>query len=385
MSEDDKRNVTMRADELLVALHDDPELGADALRQCRRLAAAAGTHRAARCGLGTWSSAPHDQLLAGAQAVKFVVCRTLLCHHQSELATHFATTEGDQADTDGQQHGDGPGGAGALPVGAAVVPRVRVLHDARDLPAQEAPAVDAHRDAAPPAAVLHHPQPAPLRERGAPQPELLRARYAAAEPPAPLFQAQEHAAPVRARLVRRGPSTSQRRGGGGKKERDMCYTPIIKELRRVLPVNADSPYADNPCVATANDACARLAEHVILLLRNRTERPRVLLPGAGLGRLALEIAAKGYAVQGNEFSYQMLFASNFILNWATQPLEIEVHPWIHNPSNALTITDLLRPVAIPDVAPAELLGLNNGTTVIPPDFSMCAGEFLEAYANDKGK
>ncbi|KAE8876657.1 hypothetical protein PF005_g25660 [Phytophthora fragariae] len=141
----------------------------------------------------------------------------------------------------------------------------------------------------------------------------------------------------------------------GKKERDMCYTPIIKELRRVLPVNAESP----------------------------TERPRVLLPGAGLGRLALEIAAKGYAVQGNEFSYQMLFASNFILNWATQPLEIEIHPWIHNPSNALTITDLLRPVAIPDVAPAELLGLNNGTTVIPPDFSMCAGEFLEAYANDK--
>lgn len=47
----------------------------------------------------------------------------------------------------------------------------------------------------------------------------------------------------------------------------------------------------------------------------RTDRPRVLLPGAGLGRLALEIAAKGYAVQGNEFSYQMLFASNFILNW----------------------------------------------------------------------
>lgn len=23
----------------------------------------------------------------------------------------------------------------------------------------------------------------------------------------------------------------------------------------------------------------------------------------------------GYATQGNEFSYQMLFASNFILNW----------------------------------------------------------------------
>ncbi|ETI54525.1 hypothetical protein F441_02622 [Phytophthora nicotianae CJ01A1] len=140
----------------------------------------------------------------------------------------------------------------------------------------------------------------------------------------------------------------------GKKERDMCYTPIIKELRRVLMVDPDSP----------------------------TDRPRVLLPGAGLGRLALEIASLGYAVQGNEFSYQMLFASNFILNWISRPMELEIHPWIHNPSNAMTVTDLLRPVAIPDVAPAELLGLNTGTA-IPPDFSMCAGEFLEAYANDK--
>ncbi|KAJ0409387.1 hypothetical protein P43SY_002277 [Pythium insidiosum] len=107
---------------------------------------------------------------------------------------------------------------------------------------------------------------------------------------------------------------------------------------------------------------------------------RVLIPGAGLGRLALEIAAKGYAAQGNEFSYQMLFASNFILNWASRADEFEIHPWIHNPSNAMSITDLLRPVSIPDVAPAEILGLDKGNQ---PDFSMCAGEFLEAYANDR--
>ncbi|RQM24206.1 hypothetical protein B5M09_007382, partial [Aphanomyces astaci] len=34
---------------------------------------------------------------------------------------------------------------------------------------------------------------------------------------------------------------------------------------------------------------------------------KVLVPGAGLGRLALEIVSAGYATQGNEFSYQMLF------------------------------------------------------------------------------
>lgn len=47
----------------------------------------------------------------------------------------------------------------------------------------------------------------------------------------------------------------------------------------------------------------------------------------------------------------------------------------------MSVTDLLRPVVIPDVAPAALLGLDKGNQ---PDFSMCAGEFLEAYANDKG-
>lgn len=32
----------------------------------------------------------------------------------------------------------------------------------------------------------------------------------------------------------------------------------------------------------------------------------MLVPGAGLGRLPLEIASRGYACQGNEFSYYML-------------------------------------------------------------------------------
>lgn len=66
----------------------------------------------------------------------------------------------------------------------------------------------------------------------------------------------------------------------------------------------------------------------------------------------------------------------------SQPGEYEIHPWIHNPSNALSITDLLRPVAIPDVSAAQVLGIDKGNQ---PDFSMCAGEFLEAYANDKGR
>lgn len=40
----------------------------------------------------------------------------------------------------------------------------------------------------------------------------------------------------------------------------------------------------------------------------------VLIPGAGLGRLAWEIARLGYICQGNEWSFFMLFSSNFVLN-----------------------------------------------------------------------
>ena len=40
----------------------------------------------------------------------------------------------------------------------------------------------------------------------------------------------------------------------------------------------------------------------------------ILVPGAGLGRLAHEFAQRGYSCQGNEFSMYMLLASNFILN-----------------------------------------------------------------------
>ena len=50
-----------------------------------------------------------------------------------------------------------------------------------------------------------------------------------------------------------------------------------------------------------------------LIYRDRRQI-EILVPGAGLGRLAYELAKLGFACEGNEFSLFMLFASNFVLN-----------------------------------------------------------------------
>ena len=72
----------------------------------------------------------------------------------------------------------------------------------------------------------------------------------------------------------------------GQAEREVCYTPIIDEVKRRFP----EPVTD---------------ESIPI---------QILVPGAGLGRLTWEFARLGYACQGNEVSLYMLIASHFVLN-----------------------------------------------------------------------
>lgn len=72
-------------------------------------------------------------------------------------------------------------------------------------------------------------------------------------------------------------------GTQGKAERDQCYQPILDEIDRIYGGK------DHPSISIA-------------------------VPGCGLGRLAMEIARKGYRCRGNEWSVFMLLASNMILN-----------------------------------------------------------------------
>ncbi|CAL0323232.1 unnamed protein product [Lupinus luteus] len=129
----------------------------------------------------------------------------------------------------------------------------------------------------------------------------------------------------------------------GKNERDQCYTPILEELNTLFPN------------------------------RSKESPPACLVPGAGLGRLALEISRLGFISQGNEFSYYMMICSSFILNNSQTTDEWTIYPWIHSNCNSLSDNDQLRPVSIPDIHPASA-GITEG-------FSMCGGDFVEVYSD----
>ena len=98
---------------------------------------------------------------------------------------------------------------------------------------------------------------------------------------------------------------------------------------------------------------------------------KILVPGAGLGRLAFEIARRGYSCQGNEYSLFMLFTSNFILNKALNKAQFTIYPYLHCSSNNYSVYDQTRSIQFPDIS---LCNIN-------ADFSMIAGNFIEVYGN----
>ncbi|ELU06434.1 hypothetical protein CAPTEDRAFT_141416 [Capitella teleta] len=128
----------------------------------------------------------------------------------------------------------------------------------------------------------------------------------------------------------------------GAEERKGAYDPVIEEISRLFP-------GDIKNLANV----------------------KILVPGAGLGRLAFEIARRGYSCQGNEFSLFMLFASHFVLNKCTEVNSLTLYPWIHQFSNNLSSNDQIRAVTFPDINPSHL--------PVYGHFSMAAGDFLDVY------
>lgn len=93
----------------------------------------------------------------------------------------------------------------------------------------------------------------------------------------------------------------------GAAERQQCYEPIVEEIKSEYPEDQ----VDRSTIS-------------------------VLVPGAGLGRLAFEIATRGFACQGNEFNLFMLIVSFYVLNHCKNVDEFLVYPWIHQYCNNLS-------------------------------------------------
>mmetsp|Transcript_19509 Transcript_19509/g.25361 ORF Transcript_19509/g.25361 Transcript_19509/m.25361 type:complete len:364 (-) Transcript_19509:203-1294(-) len=129
----------------------------------------------------------------------------------------------------------------------------------------------------------------------------------------------------------------------GNEERSQCFDPILEQLKK-----------------------------------HCSPKDKVLCPGAGLGRLPVEIVGAGYACEGNEFSYHMLLVSDFIMNKLNEENEKVIHPWLDGVTNVYRSEDLTRPVKIPDRTTRQIMTNNE-----EPLLSMCAGEFIQSYKNDR--
>ena len=134
----------------------------------------------------------------------------------------------------------------------------------------------------------------------------------------------------------------------GSTERGESYAPLLAALQKHLPPVAGA------------------------------EPPRLLVPGAGLGRLCVDAAAAGYAAEGNECSYFMLLTSSFVMNHlgSSGAPPLPIHPWVTNPCNHISHADALRPHPIPDLRAgdaADAAGARWGS------LGMAAGEFCDVY------
>ncbi|RKF62477.1 Carnosine N-methyltransferase [Golovinomyces cichoracearum] len=110
-----------------------------------------------------------------------------------------------------------------------------------------------------------------------------------------------------------------------------------------------------------------------------SEKFRVLVPGAGLGRLAFDLCCAGIDTEGNEISYHQLLASFYILNICPKAQEHTLFPWVHSFSNHKSRANHLESVKIPDLHPATVLnGIDSVGTM-----SMSASDFLLLYGDEE--
>ncbi|KAL2818354.1 N2227-like protein-domain-containing protein [Aspergillus granulosus] len=143
----------------------------------------------------------------------------------------------------------------------------------------------------------------------------------------------------------------------GQPERDVCHTPVLEDLR--------------------DEFSGRLAAG---------EGIRVLVPGAGLGRLVFEICRAGFDAEGNEISYHQLLASSWVLNHTAGPKSHRLFPFALHFSNLQSRRQQLQQFLIPDVHPgAAMLEAQRNPDTPFGTMSMTAADFVVLYSNPSQK
>ena len=140
-------------------------------------------------------------------------------------------------------------------------------------------------------------------------------------------------------------------------ERSACYDPVIKDL---FDKFGDHPHKE--CI-------------------------KVLVPGAGLGRLVYELCLRGFAVEGNEISYHQLLASNWVLNFAKHAEQFDLYPFVMDFSNLVNRESQMKMVKIPDVHPGSELGnaSDDPQSHSCGQMDMTAADFIVLYGGENHK
>lgn len=141
----------------------------------------------------------------------------------------------------------------------------------------------------------------------------------------------------------------------GKPERDCVYQPILETLEMCFP-----------------DRASRTAA-------------RVLIPGAGLCRLSVELAMRGFFAEANEFSYHMLIAASYIQNYVEYSGQYRLFPYCDVTCNLVDRSDQFAEVAVPDLCAYEAIADLEAKNLKFGELSMVAGEFTEVYSKPHQK
>ena len=164
----------------------------------------------------------------------------------------------------------------------------------------------------------------------------------------------------------------------GAREREATFGPVLQALECEFP-----PVDSNATVDA--DKKMNMEDGVYGSKPPDRGHVRVLVPGAGLGRLVFDICCAGFAVEGNEISYHQLLTSSLILNHTEFAEQYALYPWSLSFSNLLSRQDQLQKVMIPDVHPGTALhNASEGYSIHAFDrMSMTAADFCILYKDDE--